>query len=261
MKFGICGDAAFGQLAAAAGFDYLETSVGGLLLPQQDETAFRASLKEYRSNGISCEVLNCLLPRNLKVCGTEVDFAALRRYIETVMVRMETAGLDRVVFGSGGSRRIPDGFDPQTAHGQHLEFSAMTAALAAEHGVIVALEPLNKKECNVLTTVAECATLVREVNHPNFRLLVDGFHMMTDDDSYQSIVDNGDILVHAHLATRENRLVPGMEPCDFAQFFASLIQAGYDGRVSIEAAKQPEGALRSGLALMKEALYSMKGTS
>jgi sugar phosphate isomerase/epimerase len=128
----------------------------------------------------------------------------------------------------------------------------MLAPVAAAHGVSVAVEPLNQAECNVLTSVGECARLVREVDHPAIRLLVDAFHLLKDHDSIEDVVVNRDILAHVHVATVPGRLAPGMEACDLAPFFDALVRSGYDRRISIEAILPEQWEdLRQSLELMK----------
>ncbi len=60
---------------------------------------------------------------------------------------------------------------------------------------------------------------------------------LSDDDPFAAITANADLLAHVHVATRANRLAPGMEDCpELDGFFAALRASGYAGRVSIEAA-------------------------
>ncbi len=66
------------------------------------------------------------------------------------------------------------------------------------------VEPLNRAECNVLTTLAECAALVEAAEHPAIRLMVDAYHLLRDGDALADIVTCGKLLAHAHIAT-----VPG----------------------------------------------------
>jgi len=253
MLFGVCGDAKMASVAAKAGYDFAESTVGGVLKPRESDEAFRAGLAAWREVGIPCCALNCLLPNDLPVTGPAVDKAALRAYLTTTMKRAQEAKVEVIVFGSGGARRIPDGFDAKTAHEQLVSFSGMVASLACNHGVTIVVEPLNKTASNVLVTVAESAALVREVGHPSFRLLVDAHHFMRDDNDYESIVKNGYLLSHAHIATVTTRLAPGGEPCDFGPFFAALAKGGYKGRISIEGKiPNPEADLATALRVMKE---------
>lgn len=235
MTFGVCGDPGVASIAADAGYDFAEWTVASVLSPREPDEAFDAALKEARAAALAYPVLNVFVPGDLKITGPNVDFEKLRGFVATAMRRARTAGVEVIVFGSGGARRVPDGFDRSVAHGQLIAFCSMAAPLAADHGVTIAVEPLNLSECNVLNTVAECGELVREVSHPGVRLLVDAYHLMHDSDSCEDIVAYGDLLSHAHIATVPNRLAPGAEPCDFGEFFAALARAGYRGRVSIEA--------------------------
>lgn len=253
MKFGVCGDTGLGAIAAQASYDYGEWSVAAVLKPREPEDAFRASCAALRSAELPYPVLNGFVPGDLKITGPEVDRSALEEFVATSMARAEAAGVEIIVFGSGKARLIPDGFDRAIAHQQLVAFCRMVAPLANDHGVTVVVEPLNQSECNVLTTVAECADLVNEVAQPSIRLLVDGYHLLRDGDSYESIVTHGALLAHVHIATIPNRLAPAAEDCDFADFFDALAKANYTGRVSIEGKiHNPETELPAALAMMKK---------
>ena len=94
--------------------------------------------------------------------------------------------------------------------------------------------------------------MVRQVDHPALRLLVDFYHWARDEDRIEDVVAAGDLLAHVHVATVPNRLGPGAEPCDLGPFFDALQAGGYDGRVSIEAKlPDPPVDLPRGLATLK----------
>jgi sugar phosphate isomerase/epimerase len=252
MQFGVCGSPEIATIAAAAGYDFFEGYGAGLLCPFEPEAEFQKQLANFRLAPLPCPALNCLLPGDLKVVGPEVDTAKLTDYATTACRRAREAGVNVIVFGSGGARRIPDGWERPAAWVQLQQFGTMLAGQAGQNGVTIAVEPLNRKECNVLNTVGECADLVRAVAHPAFRLLVDGFHWALDGDSAEAIATNGNLLAHTHIATVPNRLAPGAEECDLAPFFRALAAGGYDGRISIEGNLQdPQVTLPRALTLMR----------
>ncbi len=252
MQFGVCGNLDVAAIAARASYDYAEWSVPELLKPRESDEVFAAFLEDLRQAALPYPVANCFVPGDLKITGPEADMSALRAFVSKTMGRAEQAGIEVVVFGSGGARRIPDGFDSHKAHDQLVAFSSMVAPLAHDHGVTVVVEPLNTAECNVLTTVAGCAALVNEVDHPGVRLLVDAYHLMRDGDSYDDIVKYGELLAHVHIATEAGRRAPGAEPCDFSRFFESLSDANYTGRVSIECGfSDPETEIPEALPIMR----------
>ena len=235
MELGICGGPDTTQAAAEAGLDFFEWTVGEYLKPRETDEAFAESVAAARRAALPCPVVNCFVPGDLKITGPDVDPRALEQYVTAACERAQEAGVQVIVFGSGGARRIPDDFDRAEAGEQLVAFGRMLGPVAGAHEVTIAVEPLSRNDCNVLTTVGESADYVRAVDHPAVRLLVDSFHWARDDDSLQAIVDSGHLLAHVHVATVPSRLPPGCEPCDLGPFFEAIKAGGYDGRVSIEA--------------------------
>jgi sugar phosphate isomerase/epimerase len=251
MQFGVCGNPDLAHIAKSCGYDYFEWSVGDLLHPREDERVFLESLARAQRTGLPCPAANVFIPGDLKITGPAANLPALQEFVSTALRRAEQAGLERIVFGSGGARRIPDGFDPARAWQQMVAFCQWLGPEAGNYGVTIAIEPLNRAETNILNTVGEGARLVRQVAHPNIRLLVDGYHWAKDADTLAGILDNADLLVHAHVATVEGRRPPNSGD-DCAAFFAALKQAGYTGRVSIEGSiEAPETELPIALEIMR----------
>ncbi|MBN1935466.1 MAG: sugar phosphate isomerase/epimerase [Anaerolineae bacterium] len=238
MRYGVCTDPINAPALAQAGFEFIELHVQNHLKTvgedAGEEAAFAPELARIQASALPCEAANCFLPGNLKITGTEVDMDALAVYVDLACARAARAGIQTIVFGSGGARRIPDGFSRDQAWRQLLDFGKMLGPVAQRHGVLIVVEPLNLRECNVFTTVGESAEYVRQVDHPYIRLLVDGYHWALDNDSYDDLVDSMPLIAHAHIATYASRKAPGLEACDFAQFFDALKKGGFDGRLSIE---------------------------
>ncbi|MCE5278772.1 MAG: sugar phosphate isomerase/epimerase family protein [Planctomycetaceae bacterium] len=253
MRLGICCDLDLVDAAAKAGFDYFEGRVAVVCVPEQDEAAFSRVLAQVKAAPIPCEALNGLMRGDIRITGPGADPAALERYAATVIERAARAQVKMVVFGSGGVRDVRDGFDRDKALDQIVDFGGVLADLAGRHGLTVALEPLNSRECNMINSVAEAVHVMQRINHPAFRVLVDGHHWGRDDLPVGDITDHAALLVHAHVATTPNRLAPGLEPCEkMKEFFAALNKIGYNARVSIEGKmNNPEADLPVALAAMK----------
>jgi sugar phosphate isomerase/epimerase len=253
MEFGFCCGPEIADVAKRIGYDFCESRVAVLLKPGESEDAFAAALSAVKDAGLACPAVNCFVPGSLKITGAHIDSAALEKHAATTFRRAEQAEVDTIVFGSGGARHIPDGFERDKAHDQIVAFCRMISPIALDHGITIAVEPLNKGACNVLTSVDEAAALVRQVDHPALRLLADSFHMLKDDDPTDSIVTHGDLIKHVHTATYPNGLAPGAEPCDLGPFFHAVVASGYDGRISIEAQSPPSPEqMAAALALMRQ---------
>jgi sugar phosphate isomerase/epimerase len=252
MQYGIYCGPELTDTALKAGFDFFEWNVGLFLKPRESNSAFADALAAVRKAALKCPVVNCFIPNDLKITGPEVDVPALEKFVKIACERAREAGVKTIVFGSGSARNVPNGFDRARARRQIVDFCRMLAPVAEARNVTIAVEPLHLKASNILNTVDECADLVREVNRPAIRLLVDSFHFLLDNDSLKDISANGHLLAHVHVATVPKRLPPGAEPCDLFPFFKALVSGGYDGRVSLEC-ELPEGdaCLRDAVACMK----------
>lgn len=234
MKIGVCSGPENASLLAAAGCDYLEINVQAHLKPESPEADFQALGEQLRHLPLPCEAANCFVPGHLKITGPAVNFDRLSEYVGRAFARAERVGIKAIVFGSGAARAIPEGFSRDEAREQLIRFGQLCGNLAGEHGLTVVVEPLNRGECNVLTTVAEGGDYVRAVNHPNFQLLVDAYHWAKDREPVENILANGLLLRHAHIATYQTRFAPGREPCDFQPFCEALRAVRYAGRLSVE---------------------------
>src|SRR5207248_1535864 len=126
-------------------------------------------MEKLKQSPLPVPACNLLVPPQLKITGSEADLARLRDYMTNVTARAGQTGTKVLVFGSAGARNIPDGFDRGKARQQIVDFVKMSADLAARHAVTIVAEPLNRKESNVINSVAEGMEYVSAVNHPNFK--------------------------------------------------------------------------------------------
>ncbi|MFP4355075.1 MAG: sugar phosphate isomerase/epimerase family protein [Phycisphaerae bacterium] len=234
MQIGICTSVETFE-SAPAGVDYLEPTVAELLCPDQSQ---QESARRGQHAALAVRAANCLIPGQLKTTGPQSDPQQLDAYMQTVLDRAAAAGLDVLVFGSGGSRRLPDGFDPAEATDQLADHLRRWAPLASGAGVIICIEPLSRGDCNIIHTVDEAAELARRVDHTHIRVLCDTYHMSRNDDAPEAIVRAGDLIAHVHVADPGGRAPLLKGGADQRPFFAALKQVGYTGGVSIEATWQ-----------------------
>ncbi|HOK95535.1 MAG TPA: sugar phosphate isomerase/epimerase family protein [Anaerohalosphaeraceae bacterium] len=235
-----------------AGYDYIELGVQRFLVPQSSDEDFAKNLLEAQSVKAPLYACNSFLPSSLICVGPAADHPAILTYAETAFRRAQAAGIRVIVFGSGSSRRVPDGFEPAQAQRQFVDLLKKMGPIAEKYGVIIAIEPLNKKECNFINTVAEGTAIAREVNHPNIRVLADFYHMALEDEGPDSIRAAGRLLAHCHIAEKEGRKWPGASGFDFTGYFKALKDIRYRGCISIEGrADDFDRQLPEALAYMK----------
>lgn len=232
MQIGCCCPVEQSLTAQAAGFDYLECPLVSLLA-DEDETAFAPVLAAYQAVPLPVRAFNIFLPRDLKVVGPEVDRERVQRYVRVALARAQRVGAHLVVFGSGAARQVPEQFPRSEAVAQLVQFLDDVAGVAAETGITIAIEPLNRKESNIINSVAEAVELARQVGRPEIRVLADFYHMAEEDEPLEHLVKYKDWLAHIHVADT-GRLAPGTGEYPYGRFAGQLAQAGYEGMVSIE---------------------------
>lgn len=105
---------------------------------------------------------------------------------------------------------------------------------AAERGVTLAVEPLNRFESDVLCTTQQAIELLDAVDHPAVQLMLDTFHMhMEEANLAEAIRLGGARLVHFQ-ANENHRGFPGTGSTDWVEVFRALNEIGYRGPVSLE---------------------------
>ena len=235
MQFGICTSVTNSAAARAAGWDYIEENVQNFLQGLVPDSQWPGE-KLAKEAALPISAACCLVPGDMKITGPEVNFAKLSEYIERVTARAKKAGIQTLVFGSGGARNVPDGWDRTKAMEQVVNFARMAAEQCAKNGVLLVAEHLNKKECNILNSVFECDGVVRQVNNPNFKNLVDCYHLWLEKEPLEELKKVMGNIRHVHVSDLDGRLPPGETgKSDFRPFFRVLKQAGYNGRISVEA--------------------------
>ncbi len=237
MKIGCCGGIAQAQALKEAGFEYLEVNVQQLLKGDEDDAAWAKQAPDVDALPLPLEAANCLVPGHHKLVGPTRDLATLKSYMQRVTKRAKQLGISRLVLGSGGARQRPDDVPYAVAFEQIAEFARVAGDCAAAHDIVIVIEHLNGKECNMIVKLEEEARLIAAAAHPAVAALVDSYHFGLESEGSASFALIAKDLQHAHVAEPVNRVEPGAHGSsgfDFVGFFADLRRAGYDQRVSFE---------------------------
>lgn len=233
VEVGVCAKSADLENAIHYGFDYLEPSVAEI--SEMDETKFAAFKARVLASPIRCECFNSFI-RTLRVVGDKVDHAALQDYLESSLERCRQLGGSIVVWGSAGSRNVPPGYSRTRAWQQMKDFLRQAGKVAKSKGIVIAIEPLRKKESNIINTGAEALRLVRETGHPNVKMIIDYYHMREENEDPQIVWKARKEIVHFHFANPQGRRWPrdvGEDPL-YGRFFALMKRIHFRGGISIE---------------------------
>ena len=114
------------------------------------------------------------------------------------------------------------------------------AAYAGTKNVIMAVEPVNPIAGNYINTTQEGLELLKVIDEPACKLMLDSNHMFISDlDMIQSVYDAKGQFTYVHMVD-SNRLYPGNCKLDFPAFVKALKDVGYDGWLSVEVFQRPD---------------------
>jgi sugar phosphate isomerase/epimerase len=228
------------QCALAAGLGYAGLEVAPFTLADDAWRMPAARRSEMRractDAGIVVSGLHWLLaaPAGLSITGTDRD--VWRRSVEVLLGSIDLCaelGGGYLVHGSPAQRRVGNADDAKRAE----EAWSLAADRAQEAGVVYCLEPLAGPECNFINTLGEAAEVVRRLDRPALRTMIDTLAagLMEPEpvaDAIRRWMPTG-LVAHIQLNDR-NRRGPGQGTDKFGPVIAALRDTGYDGWVAME---------------------------
>jgi len=214
---------------AAAGFDLIEIP---LMDPDKaDPTAVRRMLDEAglavtASLGLSEQTDISSDDPEISAAGE----ALLRRCLEFVSA---VGGTHLVgVIYSAMRKYMAPATDLNRQHS--VDAIGRLCTRAAELGVRVGVEVVNRYESNLLNTSRQGVRYVDEVGAGNLVVHLDTYHMNIEEpDMFTPVLDAGRRLGYVHIG-ESHRGFLGSGTVDFDSFFRALAMVGYDGPVVFE---------------------------
>jgi len=216
---------------AALGGDHFE--LGGEAVPLQDPEPLRAALESAGMTASVCAVFGA--GEDLSSLDSNERAEAVVR-LEQCIDTARAIGAD-VVGGvvCGAGRR--DWIAPVERR-RRLAFARESVLAAADHaaqaGVSIGIEPLNRYECNLVTTVEDALEVLDDVDDEAIGIQVDLFHASIEQVSVpDAIRQAGRRLMLVHTSD-SNRGAPGTGHTDWQAIAAALCDVAFDGALVIE---------------------------
>jgi D-psicose/D-tagatose/L-ribulose 3-epimerase len=122
----------------------------------------------------------------------------------------------------------PDEY-PRTAEGLHA-----LAEYGAGKNISVVLEPMSHFRTHVVNTPAQALKLIELADHPNLRVLLDTYHLVTEITQFASAIQTVSERLWGLHACENNRGVPGRGLVPWKEIFLTLVNCGFDGYVLME---------------------------
>jgi D-psicose/D-tagatose/L-ribulose 3-epimerase len=217
------------ERTAAAGFDLIE-------VPLFDPDAADPVAVRHTAQDAGLAVTASLgLSERTDVSSTDPDIAGagerlLGRCVEFLS---EAGGTHLVGVIYCALRKYPA---PATADNrqQSIDVMGRVAQRGQQLGVKVAVEVVNRYECNLLNTGAQALRFVEEAASENLSVHLDTYHMNIEEPDMNSpVLTVGERLGYVHIG-ESHRGYLGSGTVDFDAFFRGLAHVDYDGPVVFE---------------------------
>ena len=247
MNFGIAGISpqykSRVKIASEVGYKFVEIGLAGIYLCDEPEIKeFGGFLNELN---MPCLSTNGMFPGDIKLIGPEADRSKIEDYLYSAFDKIIPLQAKICVFGSGNARRIPENYSADQAYDEFAALISDTIApIIEKYGKVLAIEPLNYSECNIVNTVAESMRVVKAVNKPSVKTLIDFYHVRYNGENIEDFTEYKGYIEHVHIASyNNNRRYPRpYDGEDYGKFFDILRKAEYQNQnISIEASLADEG--------------------
>lgn len=249
MKFSICNELFQGwklddvfKYAAELGYDGVEVAHFTICdsvteVSKSERARLRQSAKD---SGVEIVGIHWVLisPKGLHINHPDPEIRwKTRKYLHELIDFCGDLGGKVIVFGSPKSRNVLEPFTYQKAWDLAKETFIDCCPHGAERDVTICIEPLSRHMTDFINLPEDGAKLVDEINHPNFKMILDTYAMSCNKvDMGKDIEKFGKYIAHFHI-NDDNESWPGSGGIDYKPVAKALKKINYDGYVSVEVFK------------------------
>jgi D-psicose/D-tagatose/L-ribulose 3-epimerase len=125
------------------------------------------------------------------------------------------------------------------------------ARVAAELGVTIGIEPVNRYETFLINTCDQALKLLEMIDEPNVAVHLDAYHMNIEEDNFYEPTKKAlPHLCHYHLS-ESHRGIPGTGTVNWEEIFRALGEGGYSGLVGLESFSEVSDAMRAATCIWR----------
>ena len=179
-----------------------------------------------------------------------------RDYLSCLLDLCSDLGGSVLVLGSPKQRSIIEGQTKEGAWQRAVDLLSCVMDQAAELGLTICFEPLSPAETNFINTVAQGMKMVRQINHPNFKIHLDVKAMCSESKPVPDVIRSVRASDIGHFHVNDANLYgPGMGEVDYAPIAEAVKEVGWDKWLSVEVFKydpDPETIARKSIEYLRK---------
>lgn len=148
------------------------------------------------------------------------------------------------VYSAVGKTRIVSEEQKSQERAWCIENLITAGKIAADCGVIIGVEPLNRFETDMVNTADQAVSIVNEVSSPAIKISLDTFHCNIEEKNIGNTIRKigKNLLCHVQ-ANESDRGTPGTGNLDWHGIQAALAEINYDGAIVLETFGAPSKEL------------------
>ena len=251
------------------GFDIIEVAV------EQQELINWDKLKELsRETGLKVTISGAFgAERDISSEDPRIREQGLRYITDCIRIaeKMESPVFCGPVYSAVGKTRAVPEEQKKRERDWCIANLREAAGVAADCGVTIGVEPLNRFESDMVNTADQALSLVKEISDPFVKIALDTFHCNIEEKNIPAAIRKvgKELLCHVQ-GNESDRGTPGTGHLDWAGIKEALDEIGYEGAMVIETfgapskelaraaciwrplAGSPDELAREGLAFYKE---------
>lgn len=168
-------------------------------------------------------------------CLSSPDGSVRKRAVEQLIRYLDVSGQFNAILVIGLLQGLrSDEPNEQLAKRRIVDSLREVAAAAEQKGVEFVIEPVNHLQVGFNHTVSEVLALIREINSPAAKPMVDTIHLNIEETSLTGpIHDCGSELRHVHLCESNGSLL-GTGHINFGEVLSTLAEIRYEEFVSVK---------------------------
>ena len=242
-------DLPFYKAVKDAGYDFLE--LPATLINNINEDDYRRLVDylgsiEFESSGI-CS----LFPGRIKffdISGNELE-----EYIDWIFEKVRPLGAQKIGFGSGGARKLPEGMSP--SEGMDIFTDKVRSHIVPyldKYNYEMVIEAFNPKEANFILTAGEAVEAAAKIGSNRIGILTDTLHMIGSNDNADAVIANYyNHIRHIHISEPDRIFPVSTYSPECLACVNAFAKSGYDDTISFETSCRDYTDLAVGLATLK----------